>query len=408
MYENFAILSAFIFVYASLAGRLERTIINGAVVFFAFGLVFGSAGLGFLNLTVDREEMRVVAEFTLALVLFIDAANADLGVLKERIRIPRRLLLVGLPLTILLGFAVAVALFSELTLLEAAVLATMLAATDAALGKAVVTNKAVPVQVRESLNMESGLNDGICVPILFLFLALAVGAHTEDSTTGLALELFAEEIGIGAVVGIILTLIGALLLKECAKREWVTETWRQLPVVVLAVACFSVAQSVGGSGFIASFVGGLLFGWMAGDRRHGLLLAAEGTGDTLALLTWVAFGAIFIVRAAELLNFTVLLYAVLSLTVIRMVPVFLSLMGTGLRTDEKLFIGWFGPRGLASIVFGVIVLNSDLPGGSTIAAAVTCTIVLSVIGHGLSANPLVAMLAARISRSEGKAAALSD
>ncbi len=186
--------------------------------------------------------MRALAEFTLALVLFTDAANADLDVLKRRIRIPLRLLLIGLPLTILLGFAVGAALFKGLTLLEAAILATMLAATDAALGKAVITNKSVPVSVRESMNVESGLNDGICVPILFLFLALAVGAHAEDSTLGLALELFAEEIGIGAAVGIVLTAIGALLLKKCAKREWVTETWRQLPVVVLAVGLYPSAS----------------------------------------------------------------------------------------------------------------------------------------------------------------------
>jgi NhaP-type Na+/H+ or K+/H+ antiporter len=221
---------------------------------------------------------------------------------------------------------------------------------------------------------------------------------------GLALELFAEEIGIGAAVGIVLTVIGGFLLKECANREWVTETWRQLPVVVLAVACFSVAQSIGGSGFIAAFVGGLLFGWIARGHKHKLLLAAEGTGDTLALLTWVVFGAVFIANAVESFSFPVLLYAVLSLTIIRMVPVYLTLAGTGLRADEKIFMGWFGPRGLASIVFGVIGVNSDLPGGGTIAATVTCTIVLSVIAHGLSANPLVAALAARISRSEGKAA----
>ena len=405
MYEIFAILAAFIFIYASVAGGLERTIISGAVVFAAFGLIFGPVGLGFLDLSVDREEVRALAEFTLALVLFTDAANADLDVLKRRIRIPLRLLLIGLPLTILLGFAVGAALFKGLTLLEAAILATMLAATDAALGKAVITNKSVPVSVRESMNVESGLNDGICVPILFLFLALAVGAHAEDSTLGLALELFAEEIGIGAAVGIVLTAIGALLLKKCAKREWVTETWRQLPVVVLAVACFSVAQSIGGSGFIAAFVGGLLFGWIARDSKHKLLLAAEGTGDTLALLTWVVFGAVLIAKAVDSFSFMVLLYAVLSLTVIRMLPVFLSLTGTGLRTDEKLFIGWFGPRGLASIVFGVIVVNSDLPGGDTIVAVVTYTIVLSVIAHGLSANPLVRALAARISHSEGNTSA---
>ncbi len=405
MYEHLAILAVFVFLYSITAGGLERTPINGAVVFTAFGLAFGPLGLGLLDIDVDAEGLRTLAEVTLALVLFADAANSDLGVLKQSARLPRRMLLIGLPLTILLGFGAGVALFGELTLLEIAILATLLAPTDAALGKAVVSNEDVPANIRQSLNVESGLNDGICVPILFVFLALAAGSAEEGSTTVLALELVAEEIGIGVLVGVGLTLLGAWLLKQGARRGWITETWRQLPVIVLAVSCFALAQVIGGSGFIAAFVGGLLFGAIAKDHKHKLLLAAEGTGDTLALLTWVVFGFAVVGHSIDRLTWEVLLYAVLSLTLVRMLPVFLSLAGMKLRTDEKLFMGWFGPRGLASIVFAVIVLNEHLPGGDTIAITAVCTIVLSIVGHGLSANPLVAALAARIRRSEGKTAA---
>ncbi|MBW1790528.1 MAG: cation:proton antiporter [Deltaproteobacteria bacterium] len=403
MYENLAILGTFVFLYSITSGGLEKTPINGALVFTAFGLAVGPLGLDLLTGEVDSEGLRTLAELTLALLLFADAANANLDELKQFSRIPLRLLLIGLPLTILLGFGTGVILFSGLTLLEIAVLATILSPTDAALGKAVVTNKTVPSNIRESLNVESGLNDGICVPILFLFLALVTKTGVEEGTSILAIKLLAEEIGIGGGVGVGLTLLGWLLLKRFGDRGWVTETWLQLPVPALSVACFAVAQWIGGSGFIACFVGGLLFGRIVSNQhKHKLLLSAEGTADTLALITWVAFGAAVVGRSIGALSWQVLLYAVLSLTLIRMVPVFLALSGLKMRTDEKLFIGWFGPRGLASIVFAVIVLNAYLPGGDIISMTATCTIILSVVAHGISATPLVASLGARLQRAAGE------
>ena len=401
MYQDLAVLAAFVLVYSAIGGRMERTPYSGALIFTAFGFVFGPLGLGLLHLSIDAEGLRLIAELTLALVLFTDAANANLGVLKEKILLPRRMLLIGLPLTIVLGYLFGVLLFPELGVFEIALIATMLAPTDAALGKAVVTNKAVPAQIRESLNVESGLNDGICVPVLFIVLALATGASEADSTTALALTLVAEEIGIGLVVGIGLTWLGARLLEFCNARGWLSEIWRQLPVVALAVACFSTAQSVGGSGFIAAFAGGMYFGWRVKEHRHALLISAEGTGDTFALITWVVFGAVVVGQSSGVFSWEALIYAVLSLTVIRMLPVFLVLSGTGLKTDEKLFMSWFGPRGLASIVFGVIIAQEHLPGQGTIIMAAVMTILLSVIGHGISANPLVKALAARIKARTG-------
>ena len=398
MYETLAILAIFIFLYSIASGGLERTPINGALIFTAFGLALGPMGLGVLSLDVGKEGLRTLAELTLALVLFTDASNANLGVLKKNIGIPQRLLLIGLPLTILLGFGVGVLVFDGLTLLEIAILATMLAPTDAALGKAVVTNESVPSNIREGLNVESGLNDGICVPILFVFLALVTATGAETSTPVLAMKLLAEEIGIGVAVGVGLSFTGSWLGTRFADRGWVTETWRQLPVPALAVACFAVAQWLGGSGFIAAFAGGLFFGGIVKRHKHVLLLAAEGTGDTLALITWVVFGAAVVGQSVDSFSWEVVLYAVLSLTLIRMLPVFLVLTGMRMQVSEKLFMGWFGPRGLASIVFAVIVLNEHLPGGGTIAMTAVCTILLSVIAHGISANPLVAALAARIRR----------
>ena len=393
MYETLAILAIFVFFYSITCGGLERTPINGALVYTAFGVLFGPLCVDFIELDIDAEGIKTLAELTLALVLFIDAANANLGILKTFFKIPTRLLLIALPLIILLGFGTGVMIFEDLTLIEIAILATLLAPTDAALGKAVVTNQAVPEKIREGLNVESGLNDGICVPVLFIFLALAAGSgQGHDSTSHMAMILVAEEIGIGVVVGLGIAAVGAWTMRQCAGRGWIIEIWRQVAIPAMAVACFASAQALGGSGFIASFVGGMLFGWLAEQHRHALLLAAEGTSETMALLTWVIFGAVVISKTIDYFTFEILVYSILSLTVIRMLPVYLVLFGLNLRSDEKLFIGWFGPRGLASIVFAVVVLNEQLAGSGTIALTAVCTILLSVIGHGLSANPLVSLL----------------
>jgi len=401
MYQHLAILAAFVFVYSAVAGRVEKMSISGAIVAMGFGLACGPLGLRIFTPHVDGELLRTLAELTLALVLFTDAANANLSVLKINRQLPERLLLIGLPLTILLGFGVGALVFPGLSLFELAVLATMLAPTDAALGKAVMTNPTVPATLREGLNVESGLNDGICVPILFVFLALASEATMKGSGAQLALVLVAQQIGIGAAVGIGLTASGAWVLKRCAQCNWITETWRQLPVVALALMCFAVAQVLGGSGFIAAFTGGIFFGILAKDHKEELLRAAEGAGDTLSLATWVSFGAAVVGQLIGELSWPILMYSILSLTVVRMLPVYLSLTGSNLKPDSRLFLGWFGPRGLATVVFAVIVLNHHLPGGNELALTAACTVILSILAHGFSANPLAASLGERqVSRAK--------
>jgi len=222
VYQDLAILALFILVYSAIAGRVERTWVSGPIVFAIFGLIIGPVGLNLLSFKADGETIRTLAELTLALVLFTDAAGADMGVLRRTEALPTRLLLIGLPLTILLGFGAGVILFEKLSMFEVALLATMLAPTDAALGKAVVTNEAVPDAVRQGLNVESGLNDGICVPILFVFLALATGKVGEGGPWQLALKLVAEEIGIGLAVGLALTIVAGLLLKFAKGQQWLT------------------------------------------------------------------------------------------------------------------------------------------------------------------------------------------
>ena len=392
MYAELAILALFVFVYSIFSGRFEKTIVSGPMIFVFSGLLMGPLVLDWFQGDVTTTEFRVLADLTLAIILFIDAANADFSVLKRQLKIPFRMLLFGLPGVIFLGTLLASLLFTELTLFNAAILATMLAATDAALGKAVITNPAVPARVRESLNLESGLNDGLCVPILFVFIALSLGQAESGGGYLLALKLVVQEIGIGLVIGLGLTWIGVLLINHCHRRGWLTEIWMQITAVALAISCFASAQALHGSGYIAAFTGGLLFGFLAKKDTHKLVLAAEGIGETLALMTWLVFGATVIGQAAATFTWSMVLYAVLSLTVIRMVPIFFSLAGLGETRQSRLFLGWFGPRGLASIVFAIIVLNKGVPQGEFMAMVVTCTVFLSLLSHGISANPLAAWL----------------
>jgi NhaP-type Na+/H+ or K+/H+ antiporter len=400
MYVELAIIALFIFIYSLVAGRIERSAISGPMVFVTAGFLIGPSAFGLLNGDASSSDLRTMEDLNLALIIFIDAANADMSILKRQYRIPARMLLLGLPGVIALGFGFAVLMFDGLSIYEAAILATMLAATDAALGKAVITNKAVPARIREGLNVESGLNDGICVPILLFFIALAVSVDGGESSTS-ALLLVAQELGIGMLVGLGLALIGASFMQWCWDRGWVTTIWMQVTVVGLAITSFAIAQSLHGSGYIAAFTGGLLFGFLAKEHTHKLVLAAEGTGETLALVTWLLFGAMVIGPAFSAFNWEVVLYALLSLTVIRVVPIFLSLAGSGESVSSRLFLGWFGPRGLASIVFAIIVINAEVPGGEFLALVVICTVFLSLVAHGITANPLAKWLGKKESDTQG-------
>jgi NhaP-type Na+/H+ or K+/H+ antiporter len=394
MYQNAAMLAAFLLIYSAVAGRVERSWVSGPIVFTSIGFALGPDGLGVLHINIGGEGLRILAELTLAMVLFTDAANADFGVVRRNLGLPERLLLIGLPLTILLGFLLAAIVFPSLQTLELALLAAMLAPTDAALGKPVMTNPAVPAVMREALNLESGLNDGICVPIVVLLIGLAVGTQIEGGTLVHVARVVIEEIGIGLIVGLLLSWATTLMLRFAAKRDWISENWEEIPIVALAAACFAAAQTAGGSGFIACFVGGLFLSGLRERHKKELLRGAESTGEALALLTWVVFGGIVVVRLIDRVTWPALLYAVLSLTVIRMLPVFLCLIGTRASMADKLSIGWFGPRGLATIVFAVLVLDEQLPGNDTMMLAAGWTVLLSVIAHGVTANPLVKKMAA--------------
>ncbi|MET0848027.1 MAG: cation:proton antiporter [Pseudomonas sp.] len=394
MYQNLALLAGFLLTYSIFAGRFESRLLNGPLMFMLVGLILGPAFLGILQPRIDKEGLKILAELTLAIVLFSDAANADLKVLRAHEGLPLRLLMIGLPLTMLSGWLIGIWLFPQVPSLELAILAILLAPTDAALGKAVVSNPKVPAPVREGLNVESGLNDGICVPVLLMFLALLI-EETAQSPLSMAIELVIEALGIGAVIGVVFTLIAWWLKRYSEKHHWQAPMWSQLTLTGLAILCFGTAQALGGSGFIAAFAGGLFASYLFTEQKHHLLNANEELASLLSVITWVVFGALVIPRAWSSLTLNIWLYAVLSLTVIRILPVLVSLAGTRFDFETRLFIGWFGPRGLASIVFAVMILDYPLQASNTLVATAACTVLLSVLLHGLSANPWVARLSRR-------------
>lgn len=394
MYETVAILAIALLIYSAVAGAVERSWASAPIVFMGVGLLTGPLLFDVLPLTVSGRQLQGLAELTLAMVLFADAAHADLGEIRRDWRIPGRLLLIGLPLTIVLGGAVALILFPDLALLEIALLAAILAPTDAALGAPVISNTRVPIKVRESLNFESGLNDGICVPVVLILLGYATGVQVAHGTVVHVTLVVAEELGIGALIGLGMTWAGARLMVFSHQRGWISDHWLDIPALALAAGCFATAQALGGSGFIACFVGGLLLGTYPKPKQD-LLRGAENAGRILAMLTWVIFGWGVVPIILERWNATILLYAILSLTVIRMAPVYLCLRGSGVDPFARLFIGWFGPRGLASVVFAIIVLQEKLPGNETMMTVIGATVMLSVILHGVTATPLSAWIGRR-------------
>ena len=373
---------------AAISRRLSGTPVTPAIVFVAVGLLVGPKVLGEIDLESSSATVRALAEATLALVLFCDASRIDLRQLRREVGVPVRLLGVGLPLTIALGAVAAAVIFDQFTVEEAVILAIVLAPTDAALGQAVVTEPRVPGRIRQGLNVESGLNDGICVPLLFAAVALA-DVQSAISEGRSAATLVLEEIGYGVVGGVVGGLAVAAIVIYAGRRDLIAGQWRQVIPGAGAAMAYGIASALGGSGFIAAFVAGMTFRLVLGKDPKRINDLSEQVGNVLNGVTFVLFGAILLGPALGALSWELVLYAVLSLTVVRMLPVAIAMLGTRARPPTLGFLGWFGPRGLASIVFAVIVVEeSNLPHKHLIVLAIYLTVGLSVLAHGLSAAPL--------------------
>ena len=373
---------------AAVSKRLSGSPITPAILFVSIGILVGPEVLDAVDISSTGSTVRALAEATLALVLFSDASRIDLGELRRESSVPLRLLGIGLPLTIGLGALAAAVIFDALTFWEAVIIGVVLAPTDAALGQAVVTDPRVPGRIRQGLNVESGLNDGICVPLLFAAVAAAdVESHISGGRTGMTLLL--EEVGYGIAGGVAAGLLIGAVIVYAGRRDLIEGTWRQVIPAAGAALAYGTAAALDGSGFIAAFVAGMVFRAVIKRDPEDMNRLTEEAGAVLNGLTFVLFGAILLGPALGELSWKLALYAVLSLTVVRMVPVALAMLGSHAQLPTIGFLGWFGPRGLASIVFAVIVIEeSQLPHEHLIVTAIYLTVGLSVFAHGLTAAPL--------------------
>ena len=386
--------------FALVSNQFERSLITPPMIFTALGVLayfFLPEMLGELD---GRAVLEVVAELTLVVVLFIDASRIRLPLLIRQYRLPLRLLAIGLPLTVLLGAVAAKIIVPELLIWEAALLGAILAPTDAALGQAVVSSKNIPERIRQSLNVESGLNDGIVLPLVMLFAVLS--SSNADSTEQNWMVYWVMQVTLGPLVGIAVGLGGGYLLKVSRKAGWLAENYQRLSGIALALLAWTGALQVGGNGFIAAFVAGMCVSIYSDSIGEAMRDFGEAEGQLLSLTTFLLFGAILIVPAFEAFTIACMIYALLSLTIIRMLPVMLALRGLNLRKPTFWFVGWFGPRGLASLLFALLVVSEfEMPHGETILNFVVATVLLSMTTHGLSAIPGTGLYASQLNSDEG-------
>lgn len=379
-----------IFTFGLVSRFAERNWITGPMVFMTVGILGSSLVFGFLHVTPDMGPVKLVAELALTLVLFIDATMIDRKVFTgESKRIPIRLLLIGLPLTMIFGTALGVWMFDGVSIWAIMLMAFILSPTDAALGQAVVKSEGVPLRIRQSISVESGLNDGIALPPILIVMAL-LGAEAGEHE-GAWLGFVIKQVTLGPVVGLAVGWIGGKLMQSMADRGWTEETFQRLSALPLAILAFAFAETVEGNGFIAAFVAGigLTTAITSTSVKHQVQEFGETEGMQLILVVFLIFGLAMVPAAVPYWGTREIIYAIASLTVLRMVPVALSLIGSRLDWQTVSFIGWFGPRGIASVLYLLMAVAAiGQEGNERVMSVIVLTIMISVYAHGVSATPL--------------------
>jgi len=396
-----ALIAAMFLVYALISRRLSESVFTGPMLFTAFGLLIGPQVLGWVDLEISNSVIHTLAEMTLVVVLFTDSAGADFGALRRASGLPLRMLLIGMPLAVVLGTLAALGLFPHWGLWEAALLAAILTPTDAALGQAVTENEAVPARIRAAINTESGLNDGLALPLVLLFAALAAGA---GGGAGHWLELVGKQVVLGPLVGGLVGYLGGKAIAKAFELGWMSEWAEGIAALSIALGAFALAEAVHGNGFLAAFAGGLAFGRALGRRCRFLFEFQQTEAHMLVMVTFLVVGAMLMPLASQHFSIACFGFAIFALTLMRMLPIAIGLIGTGLGRETVAFLGWFGPRGLASVLFVLLIVEgTDLARKHELLAAVVLTVALSIITHGFSAAPWARRLG-RVSRVEDSSA----
>jgi len=376
--------------YGYFSKLLAKWSISGPIMFTAVGMVLSPLILGSYTFKINTETVQTVAQIALILVLFADASGINLSHLRKNRQweLPVRLLFVAMPISIVISILVAKVLFPDEPNLFIVLLALILAPTDAALGKAVVTDERITEKVRNTINVESGLNDGIVFPV---FLAVVVMIATGRDGDGGGLGYVAQQITVGAVAGSIVGYLGAKASDFSLKHKWMEGAYRDLVPIALAVLAYYVAEPMGGNGYIAAFFGGLILGNTSEPMRKDVEHFTESEGEFLIMLSFLVFGLVLVPATVMYWDFRAFLFAILSLTLLRMLPVIISFGFIKMDLSTRLFIGWFGPRGIASILYILVAVEKigDISEAKPLFAVMTLTIFLSILLHGLSAQPLV-------------------
>jgi NhaP-type Na+/H+ or K+/H+ antiporter len=390
-----------VFAYSLFSKHLESTVVTAPIAFTIAGILIEVAAPTRLGIVIDPRLFLRLAEASLVLLLFTEAGHTDLSSLWNVRELPARILGIALPLNILIGAGVAWLILPGLGLWEVAILAAILAPTDTGLAQRVITDLRVPPRVRQALQVEAGLADGLSVPLLLFFIAFAAAAGY--SAQPRLARLVLEQLGYGAVVGAAIGISGSWLLGSASGRDWTSPSFTKIGVAALPVLCLLICEAIDASMFIAAFVAGLAFQLISRRASKHALEFGEISGQVLSLSVFTLFGMI-VARNWQGIDLAIAGYAVASLTVVPMLSVAIPLIGSGLPRSTIHFIGWFGPRGLASIVLGLVYLKRELslPGESTIQLATIATVALSIFAHGLGAGPAIAVYAGRSAADRSK------
>ncbi len=383
--------------YAMFAKRLSSTVVTAPMIFLSLGYLLSSSGM--MHQEHAEELLHIVAEVALIILLFVDASQTDFAALRKQHLWPQRMLLIGLPLSVFIGTLVAMVLYPGWSILAVALLAAILAPTDAALGQAVVSNQAVPIEERRTLTVESGLNDGLALPIVLFFactLATLEGEHESNF-----LIFTAQQLILGPLVGGLIGWLGAKAMVSAADKGFTEPLYEGVAAIALAIAAYVAASMAGGNGFIAAFAGGLAFGHILKDRVKYVYEFAESEGQILIWASFLLLGLALLPEALHQLDLPMLLLILISLFLVRPLAIWLSLIGTDTKPVTRLFFGWFGPRGLATALFALLIVGDiNLAYADAVLAVAINAVWISALLHGISAAPGAQWYARRVRRSQ--------
>ncbi len=389
------VLTLLVLCYSVVSGLVKKWYTAPALIFVLFGIVLGPFMLDIIEGATDTASFTVVAQLALTLILFNQAAELDLDAVVRRGGITFRLLMIGIPLAIALGTLTALLLLPVMPVWEALCLAAIVAPTEVALIDALLDDERIPARIRHALSTESGFYDGFALAAMLAALALA-SERTDHDSARWGLFLVRTE-GVSLLVGLAIGAIGGWVIARSRRRGWMSDTWAQLATLAIALVCFGAGERLHGSGFVAAFAGGLAFAFAA--RRVGIrqeMQVSDAAGQLLELMVFAMFGGYAVIVGWRNASWRVVAFAIIALVVVRLVAVSVALLRSEMPLHERLFIGWFGPRGIGTLVLGLLMINQgEIEQAPLITQVVAVTVTLSLVLHSATANLGIRWLAAR-------------